>query len=51
LRAAFFFESIVWGEMTRESYVDILVEFEGRRSLMDLSVQKITALGGDRPGG
>jgi len=40
LRAAFF-GSIVRGEMTDESYVDILVEFAGRKSLMDLSGLKI----------
>jgi len=36
LRAAFF-GSIVRGEMTEESDVQILVEFAGRKSLMDLS--------------
>jgi hypothetical protein len=51
LRAAFF-GSIVRGEMNDESDVDIiLVEFAGRKSLMDLSGLKIAALGGDRPGG
>ena len=32
-----FFGSIVRGEMTDESDVDLLVEFEGRRSLLDLA--------------
>jgi hypothetical protein len=50
LRATFF-GSIVRGEMTDESDVEILVEFAGRKSLMDLSGLKIAALGGDRPGG
>jgi len=40
LRAAFF-GSVVRGEMTEKSNVDILVEFEGRKSLMDLSGLKI----------
>ena len=31
------FGSIVRGEMTDESDVDLLVEFEGRRSLLDLA--------------
>ena len=34
---ASFFGSIVGGEMTEESDVDLLVEFEGRRSLLDLA--------------
>jgi predicted nucleotidyltransferase len=50
VKRAAFFGSIVRGEMTDESDVDILVEFEGRKSLMDLSGLKIAALGGDRPG-
>jgi len=40
LRAAFF-GSIARGEMTEKSDVDILVEFEGHKSLMDLSGLKI----------
>ncbi len=40
LRAAFF-GSIVRGEMNEKSDVDILVEFAGRKSLMDLSGLKI----------
>ena len=40
LRASFF-GSIVRGEMTEKSDVDILVEFAGRKSLMDLSGLKI----------
>ena len=31
------FGSIVRGEMTEDSDVDLLVEFEGRRSLLDLA--------------
>jgi predicted nucleotidyltransferase len=34
---ASFFGSIVRGEMTEEIDVDLLVEFEGRRSLLDLA--------------
>ena len=34
---ASFFGSIVRGEMTDEIDVDLLVEFEGRRSLLDLA--------------
>jgi len=41
VKRAAFFGSIVRGEMTPESDVDILVEFEGRKSLMDLSGLKI----------
>jgi len=36
VKRAAFFGSIVRGEMTKESDVDILVEFAGRKSLMDL---------------
>ena len=36
-KRASFFGSIVRGEMTDESDVDLLVEFEGRRSLLDLA--------------
>jgi predicted nucleotidyltransferase len=35
VKRAAFFGSIVRGEMTDESDVDILVEFEGRKSLME----------------
>ena len=41
VRRASFFGSIVRGEMTDHSDVDILVEFEGRKSLLDLSGLKI----------
>jgi predicted nucleotidyltransferase len=37
VRRASFFGSIVRGEMTEDSDVDILVEFEGRKSLLDLA--------------
>ena len=37
VKRASFFGSIVRGEMTDESDVDLLVEFEGRRSLLDLA--------------
>lgn len=37
MRRASFFGSIVRGEMTEDSDVDILVEFEGRKSLLDLA--------------
>jgi len=37
VKRASFFESVVSGEMTEESDVDLLVEFEGRRSLLDLA--------------
>ncbi|GEM_PF-2203702 len=47
LRAAFF-GSIARGEMTPESDVDILVEFAGRKSLMDLLGKENQALGGER---
>jgi len=33
-----FFGSIVRGEMTEDSDLDLLVEFEGRRSLLDLAI-------------
>ena len=36
-KRASFFGSIVRGEMTEESDLDLLVEFEGRRSLLDLA--------------
>jgi len=37
VKRASFFGSIVRGEMTEDSDVDLLVEFEGRRSLLDLA--------------
>lgn len=41
IRKASFFGSIVRGEMTDQSDVDLLIEFEGRKSLLDLSGLKI----------
>ncbi len=41
VKRASFFGSIVRGEMTEESDVDLLVEFEGRKSLLDISGLKI----------
>jgi predicted nucleotidyltransferase len=37
VKKASFFGSIVRGEMTEESDVDLLVEFEGKKSLLDLA--------------
>ena len=37
VKRAAFFGSIVRGEMDEESDIDILIEFEGRKSLLDLS--------------
>jgi hypothetical protein len=37
VKRASFFGSIVRGEMTEGSDVDILVEFEGKKSLLDLA--------------
>ncbi|HOO53094.1 MAG TPA: nucleotidyltransferase domain-containing protein [Methanothrix sp.] len=37
VKRAAFFGSIVSGEMDEESDIDILIEFEGRRSLLDLA--------------
>ena len=37
VKRAAFFGSIVRGEMNEESDIDILIEFEGRKSLLDLS--------------
>lgn len=36
VKRASFFGSIVRGEMTEDSDVDLLVEFEGKKSLLDL---------------
>jgi predicted nucleotidyltransferase len=41
VRNASFFGSIVRGEMTDQSDVDLLVEFEGRKSLLDIAGLKI----------
>jgi predicted nucleotidyltransferase len=41
IKRAAFFGSIVRGEMTNESDIDILVEFEGRKSLLDLAGLKL----------
>jgi predicted nucleotidyltransferase len=41
VKRAAFFGSIVRGEMTDESDVDLLVEFEKRKSLLDLAGLKI----------
>lgn len=37
VKRASFFGSIVRGEMTEGSDVDLLIEFEGRKSLLDLA--------------
>jgi uncharacterized protein len=37
VKRASFFGSIVRGEMTEDSDVDLLVEFEGKKSLLDLA--------------
>ena len=41
VKKASLFGSIVRGEDTKESDIDILVEFEGRKSLLDLAGLKI----------
>ena len=41
IKRAAFFGSIVRGEMTDESNIDILIEFEGRKSLLDLAGLKL----------
>ncbi len=48
VKRAALFGSIVRGEMTDESDVEVLVEFADRKSLMDLSGRKIAARGGGR---
>ena len=41
VRRASLFGSIVRGEMDKDSDIDVLVEFEGRKSLLDLAGLKI----------
>jgi len=41
VKKASFFGSVVRGELTEDSDIDILVEFEGRKSLLDLAGLKI----------
>ncbi len=41
VKKASLFGSVVRGEYTKESDIDILVEFEGRKSLLDLAGLKI----------
>ena len=41
IKRSAFFGSIVRSEMTDESDIDILVEFEGRKSLLDLAGLKL----------
>lgn len=41
VKRAALFGSIVRGELTEESDIDLLVEFEGRRSLLDLAGLKL----------
>jgi len=41
IKRAAFFSSIVRGEMTAESDIDIMIEFEGRKSLLDLAGLKL----------
>ncbi len=41
IKRAAFFGSIVRDEMTDESDIDILIEFEGRKSLLDLAGLKL----------
>ncbi len=40
VKKASFFGSIVRGEMTAQSDVDLLVEFEGKKSLLDIASLK-----------
>ena len=41
VKRASLFGSIVRGEMTNESVIDLLVEFKGKKSLLDLAGLKI----------
>lgn len=41
IKRATFFGSIVRGEMSDESDIDIIVEFEGQKSLLDLAGLKL----------
>ncbi len=41
VRRAALFGSIVRGEATEESDIDLLIEFEGRKSLLDLAGLKL----------
>ena len=41
VKKAALFDSIVRGEATDESDIDLLVEFEGRKSLLDLAGLKL----------
>lgn len=41
VKKAAFFGSIVRGELTKDSDIDILVDFKGRKSLLDLSSLQI----------
>lgn len=41
VKRAALFGSIVRGELTEESDIDLLIEFEGRRSLLDLAGLKL----------
>ena len=41
MKKAALFGSIVRGEVTEESDIDLLVEFKGRKSLLDLAGLKI----------
>ncbi len=41
VKRAALFGSIVRGEATKESDIDLLIEFEGRRSLLDLAGLKL----------
>ncbi len=41
VRRASLFGSVVRGEMSEDSDIDLLVEFEGRKSLLDLAGLKI----------
>ncbi|MBT9151206.1 MAG: hypothetical protein DDT40_01394 [candidate division WS2 bacterium] len=41
VKKAALFGSIVRGEVTKESDIDLLIEFEGRKSLLDLADLKL----------